>query len=119
MSLQEYRLPFRVATGLLVLLAASPALSRLLIIPQTESFTELWVLDRNRRAEDYPFNTARTLNHTLTLGIENHLGNFAYYLVEVKFRNKTQPTPSSFNHTPSSLPALLNITAFVADKGSV
>ncbi len=115
MTLSEYRLLFRFATGLLILLAASPALGRLLILPNNESFTELWILDRNYKAEDYPFNTARSMNQSLILGIENHLRKFAYYVVEVKFRNKTQSAPNSFNHTPSSLPALFTITAFVAD----
>jgi hypothetical protein len=38
-------------------------------------------------------------------------------VVEVKFRNETQSAPTSFGTlTPSSLPSLFNITAFVADE---
>jgi len=108
-------------TGILALLVASPALSRLLVYPRTEFFTELSLLDLNHRAENYPYNITRGLNYSVFLEIANHLGYTAYYLVEVKFRNQTQSAPTSFgplaNRTPSSLPSLYNITAFVADEG--
>jgi len=116
-SLQEYRVLFVVVTGILALVVASPALSRLLVLPRTEFFTELWILDSNHMAEDYPFNITRNYDYSVFLGIGNRLGYCAYYLVEVKFRNQTQSAPDSFNRTPSSLPSLFNITAFVADEG--
>jgi len=107
-------------TGILALLVASPALSRLLVYPRTEFFTELSLLDLNHRAENYPYNITRGLNYSVFLEIANHLGYTAYYLVEVKFRNQTQSAPTSFgplaNRTPSSLPSLYNITVFVADE---
>lgn len=118
MNFYDYRLVFVAVTGILVLLVASPAMSRLLVLPRTESFTEFWVLGSNHKAEDYPFSVTPTNNYNVFLGIGNHLGRFAYYLVEVKFRNQTQSAPSSFNRTSSSLPSLFNITAFVADEES-
>ena len=121
MSLEEHRVVFMVVTGVLVLLVASPALSRLLVFPRTEFFTELWILDSNHRAEDYPFNVTRNHSYSVFLGVGNRLGYCAYYLVEVKFRNQTQSAPTSFgpvgDRTPSSLPALFNINAFVEDEG--
>lgn len=108
------------AVAVSALLVASPALSRLLVWPRTEFFTELWLLGPNHMAEDYPYNVSRSQNYSVFLGIGNHLGYCAYYSVEVKFRNQTQSTPTSFgplaNRTPSSLPSLYNITAFVADE---
>jgi hypothetical protein len=116
MNLQEYRVLLIVITVTLALLAASPALTRLLVFPRTEFFTEFWLLGPNHMAEDYPFNILRNRSYSVFLGIGNSLGYCAYYLVEVKFRNQTQPAPNSFNFTPSGLPALYNITAFVADE---
>jgi hypothetical protein len=116
MSLHEYRVVFVVVTGVLALIVASPALSRLLVYPRTEFFTELWILGANHRAEDYPFNITRNHSYSVFLGVGNRLGYCAYYLVEVKFRNLTQSAADSFNRTPSSLPSLFNITAFVADE---
>jgi hypothetical protein len=116
MSLHEYRVTFVVVTGVLALIVASPALSRLLVYPRTEFFTELWILGADHRAEDYPFNITRNHSYSVFLGVGNHLGYCGYYLVEVKFRNLTQSAADSFNRTPSSLPSLFNITAFVADE---
>jgi len=117
MSLGDYRVLFLTVTGILALLVASPALSRLLVLPRTEFFTELWILGPNHMAEDYPFNISRNHDYNVFLGIGNRLGYCGYYLVEVKFRNLTQSAADSFNRTPSSLPSLFNITAFVADEG--
>jgi uncharacterized membrane protein len=116
MSLQEYQVTFVVVTGVLALIVASPALSRLLVYPRTEFFTELWILGPNHRAEDYPFNITRNHSYNVFLGVGNRLGYCGYYLVEVKFRNLTQPAADSFNRTPSDLSSLFNITAFVADE---
>ena len=120
MNLSEYKVLFIVVTAVVALFVASPALSKLLVYPKTEFFSEMWLLGPNHKAEGYPYNISRGLNYTVFLGIGNNLGYCAYYVVEVKFRNETQSAPSSFgpieNRTPSSLPSLFNITAFVADE---
>lgn len=105
-----------VVVGVLALLIASPALSRVLVYPQTEFFTELWLLDTNHKAESYPYNVNRGENYNLYLGIGNHLGHCAYYMVQVKFRNESMSVPDSFSKTPSSSPSLFSIPVFVADK---
>lgn len=120
MSIREYGLLYWTVVGVLVLLVASPFLSRVLVYPRTEFFTELWILDANHRAEDYPYNITRNQDYSIYLGIGNRLGYCAYYLVQVKFRNQTQKAPTSFGpieeRSPSPLPSLFNLSAFVADK---
>lgn len=116
MNLQEYRILFMVIISVSALLVASPALQRLLTLPQTEFFTELWLLGPEHKAENYPFNITRNENYNVFLGVGNHLGHCAYYVVQVKFRNLTQSAADSFNRTSSSLSSLYNITAVVADK---
>jgi hypothetical protein len=118
MRLHEYRVLFIAVIGIIVLLVSSPALSRLLVFPRTEFFTEFWILDSNHRADAYPFNVISQTNYNVFLGIGNRLGHSAYYLVEVKFRNQTQSGPDSFNRTSSSLPSLFSIPVFVADEGT-
>jgi uncharacterized membrane protein len=121
-NLKKYRLAYVVVTLILALLAASPALQRLLVYPRTEFFTELWLLGPSHKAEGYPFNITRDQNYSVYLGLGNQLGYCAYYLVEVKFRNATQSAPTSFgpieNRTPSTMPSLYNITALVSDKST-
>lgn len=120
MSIKENALIYWVVVGILALLVASPFLSKVLVYPRTEFFTELWILDADHKTENYPFNITQNQNYTIFLGIGNHLGYCAYYIVQVKFRNQTQPAPTSFgpieNRSPSNLTSLLNITAFVADE---
>ncbi|MGB9135417.1 MAG: hypothetical protein WCC63_07560, partial [Candidatus Bathyarchaeia archaeon] len=97
------------------------ALSRLLVYPRTEYFTELWLLGPSHTAEDYPFNITRGNSYSIFLGIRNWLSYCAYYSVQVKFRDQNQSAPTSFgptgNPTPSTLASLFNLTAFVADEG--
>jgi hypothetical protein len=107
---------FIVATAVLALFVASPALQRLLVYPQADSFTELSLLGPGHTAENYPYDISRNENYTVFLGVANHLGSCAYYQVEVKFRNETQSAPNSFNRTPGNLISLYNIGEFVADK---
>jgi hypothetical protein len=120
MDISKYGVPFFVVVGVVALLVASPVLSRVLVFPQTETFTELWVLGSNQTAESYPFNLSSGGSYGISLGLGNHLGYCAYYLVEVKFRNESQSAPTSLgpveDRLPSSLPSLYNVTAFVADS---
>jgi hypothetical protein len=122
LNIREYAILFWTVVGIVTLLVASPALSRLLVYPQTEFFTEMWLLGPSHMAEGYPFNITSGQNYDIYLGLANHLGYSAYYVVEMKFRNDTQSAPSSFgpvsNQTPSSLSSLYNVSAFVADEGS-
>jgi hypothetical protein len=116
LDVRDYQVLFLVVVAVSALLVASPALSRLLVWPRTEFFTELWILGSNHMAEDYPYNVSRYENYSVFLGIGNRLGRLAYYSVAVKFRNQTQPAANSFNRTYSSLPALYNVSAFVPDE---
>jgi hypothetical protein len=120
MNLSEYKVIFIVVTAVVALLVASPVLSRILVYPRTEFFSEMWLLGPNHKAEGYPYNVSQGQNYTVFLGIGNQLGYCAYYVVQVKFRNETQSRPTSFgpveNRTPSSIPSLFNISTFAADE---
>lgn len=118
MNLLEYKVVFLVVTAVLALLVASPALQRVLVYPQTEFFTELWLLGPGRMAEGFPYNVTSGEAYSVFLGLANHLGQCAYYVVEVKFRNASQSAPDSFNRTASSLGSLYGFNVFVADKES-
>jgi uncharacterized membrane protein len=115
-NLQGYNALLLVVIAVLALLAASPALQRLLVYPQTDFFSEMWLLGPEHTAGNFPFNITSNTDYQIFLGIGNQLGSCAYYSIQVKFRNQTQPAADSFNLTASSLPSLYRITAFVADK---
>ena len=116
MNFQNYRTFFIVGSLVSVLLAASPALSLLVSFPRSgERFSELWLLGPNHMAEDYPFNVQAGEENSLFMGVNNHLGRSAYYLVSAKFRNQTQPLPNASSSEPSSLPSVYEFQFFVAD----
>jgi hypothetical protein len=116
LDLRQYKALFLVMTGVLALLMASPMLEKVLVYPRTEFFTELWLLGPQHTAENYPFNITHGENYSVFLGVANHLGSCAYYVVEVKFRNATESGPNSFNRTCSSLEPLYSLNFFVSDK---
>lgn len=120
MSIKDHGFLYWTLIGISVILAASPFLSRILIYPRVEFFTELWILDANHRAENYPYDITSGKNYTIHLSIANRLGYCAHYIIQVKFRNQSQPAPTTFGliekRSPSSLPSLLNISVFVADE---
>jgi len=116
MNPQDYKTIIFVVTAVSALIAASPALQRFLVYPQTEFFTELWLLGPEHMAENMPYNITRGVSYNVFLGISNNLGNCTYYSVQVKFRNLTQSGPDSFNRTSSTLAPLYALNVFVADK---
>jgi hypothetical protein len=115
-NLQHYKALIILVTSVLALLVASPTLQRLLIYPQPENFSAIWLLDSESQAERFPFNLKSGTSYNLHLGIENNLGSCAYYQVRVKFRNLTQSVPNNHNLAASSLPSLYNLAYFVPDK---
>lgn len=116
MNFQDYRTFFIVGSLVSVLLAASPALSLVVSFPRGgESFSELWLLGQNHMVEDYPFNVQAGEDYSLFLGVGNHLGRSAYYLVCAKFRNQTQSLPNASISEPSSLSSAFEFRFFIAD----
>jgi uncharacterized membrane protein len=107
-----------VIVALLALIVVSPLLQRILVYPQTDFFTELYLLDSQHKTENYPYNIARNQNYNVYLDITNHLSSSANYQIQVKFRNELQSAPDSIQHTPSNLPSLYNIETTVADKAN-
>jgi len=119
MNLEDYRTIFAVVTSGLILMAAFPTLSMVVPFPRSaERFSELWVLGPNHMAEDYPFNIRVGEQHSVFVGVGNHMGSSSYYVLYVKLRNQTQPLPDLSNSLPSSLAPLFEFRFFILDGGS-
>jgi hypothetical protein len=116
MSIRQYKALFVVITVALSLFVASPALQRVLVYPQTDFFTEAWLLGPSHAARDYPYNITLGGNYSVFLGLANHLGSCAYYQIEVKFRNETQSAPNNSNQIPSDQSVLAVLPLFVANN---
>ena len=116
MNLQEFEVLLVAVTVMAALAVGSPALQRILVYPQSESYTELWLLGPGHLAGGVPYNVISGQSYNLYLGIANHLGEAEYYSIQVKFRNQSQSGPDGLNGTSSSLAPLYTLNVFVADK---
>jgi hypothetical protein len=116
--LYQYKSLVLIATAVLSLLIASPVIQQNLVYPQTDSLTELSLFGQYHNAT-YPYNITSGDTYKLYLDISNHLGYAAYYNIEVKFRNQTQSSADSFNHTASQLPPLCELSYFAANEQTI
>lgn len=116
MNLDDYRTIFTATTLVLMLIATSPTLAMIVHVPKaSEPFSELWVLSPNHTLEDYPYNITLSEQATFFVGVANHLGRSAYYMVYVKLRNQSQPLPDANTTTPSPVSPLYEFHLFLQD----
>ncbi len=116
MNLEGYRTVFATGSLVLILIAAAPTLGLIVPFPGgSERFSELWLLGPTHMAEDYPFNVAIGESKQIFVGVGNHMGRSAYYVVYVKVRNQTQAAPNSTISAPSPLAPLYEFRTVVAD----
>jgi hypothetical protein len=117
-KLEEYKLVV-IAVGLIgVLLVASPVLGMVARLPSGEKFSELYVLGQGHMAEGYPFNVVEGQNYSVYVGVGNHVGSSAYYVLYVKFRNLNEPLPNATLGVPSSLQPLYEYRVVLEDGKS-
>jgi len=117
-KIEDYKVAFA-AIGLIgTLLFASPTLGLVLHLPRGEKFSELWVLGPRHMAEDYPFDVKAGISYSVYVGVGNHMGSSAYYVVYMKFRNQSEPLPNATAGTPSPLPPLYEYRVFLQDGKS-
>lgn len=117
MNFEEYRIIFIAGTLTLVLIANIPLISIVYNMSRgPQPFSELYALGPNHLIGSYPFNVAVGNKETVFVGVNNHLGYLAYYIVRVKFGNSTQPLPSESE--PSSLPSLVEFNLFLKNNES-
>ena len=116
MSIGDLKLVYVASVAVLSLIIVAPTVMMVVTLPGGERFSELWLLGKNRLAEDYPFNVKVNEAYTVYLGLGNHLGGLEYYMVYVKFRNQTESSPDSLNGTSSVLEPLSEYRVFLGDS---
>jgi uncharacterized membrane protein len=113
LKIEDYKAVFATVGLVGILLFASPTLGFVLHLPGGEKFSELWILGPTHMAEDYPFNVRAGENYLVYVGVGNHMGSSAYYIVYLKFRNQTAPLPNATAGTPSPLNATAEYRIFL------
>lgn len=116
MKLEDYKIVLA-AVGLIgVLLFAAPTISIFVHLPAGEQFSELYVLNSDHTAGNYPFSLAEGQSSTVYVGVTNNMGSSEYYVLFVKFRNETDLLPNSTLGAPSPLGPLYEYRVFVQDN---
>jgi len=118
LKIEDYKIVFAAACLIAVLLLASPTLGLIIHLPGGDKFSELCVLGSGGLADDYPFNVTADESYLINVGVDNHLGSSAYYIVYVKFRNQTEPLPDTTTGTPSPLSPICEYRVFLQDGKS-
>jgi hypothetical protein len=117
-NLEEFRTLFIVAILGVALVVASPAFVVFLPEVGSERFSEFWLLNSEHVANDFPYNVGVDEVYNVSIGIGNHMGDYEYYLVYVKFGNVTQGFPDIDGGVASSLEPLYEYRLFVDDGDS-
>lgn len=106
----------------ITILVVVPLISSITLIsvfkpPEGEKFSEIYLLGPNHKATDYPSNIVPGKNYLVTLGVANHLGASASYVLYIKFGNDDDRIqPGGITSTPSTLQSLEQYTVHIDDN---
>lgn len=117
-SLSDFRTVFVAVALIGVLVCCVPSVMLFARLQAGEEFSELYVLGPGHMAEGYPFNITEGVNYLVYVGVGNHMGSAAYYSLQVKFRNETEPLPNSTSDVPSDLASLYTYHVLIEDNKS-
>ena len=112
----DLKLAYAVSCIILGLIIVTPTLAVVVTFPGGERFSELWLLGQNHMTEDYPFNVKANKLYSVHLGIGNHMDCLEYYAVYVKFRNRSESSPSNMNGTASILEPVFEYRVFLREN---
>jgi hypothetical protein len=116
MKLKQYKL-ILISLGLIgALLIASPAISGLISLPQSEHFSELYLLGPEGMAQGYPNDILPNQNYTVYLDVANHLDSSAYYLVYIKLLNASDALPDSTLGVASPIQPVYEYRILIQDE---
>lgn len=115
MGLKQYRALVIVVIVAVSLFIASPVIQRLIVLPQTEFFTELSILGQYHNAS-YPYVIRNFEKYRVYINAENHEGAYSSYQIQLKFRSHQQALAESNSHTQSREPAIASFPIDMGDK---
>jgi len=118
MSFEDFKLLYVLSCIGLGLIILSPTLAVVMTFPAGERFSEFWILGPGHMAEDYPFDVRVDESFLVYVGVGNHVGSSAYYVVYVKLRNQTEHLPNATAGTASPLPPLYEYRVFLEEGKS-
>ena len=95
-----------------ILLLASPTIVLLIKPPNSQQFSEIYLLGGNHTFDNMPFNIQAGTQYLVYLGVVNNMESSSYYTLLVKLANENQ-LPSATSGQPTSLPSLFEYKTFL------
>jgi uncharacterized membrane protein len=119
LKLDDYKTLFIIVGFVGSLVIASPLLTYVIPSRASEAFSKLYLLGPSGTAEGYPSNVVANETYRVYVGISDHMGSSAYYALQVKLRDRSEPLPNDTTGTPSPLPTLYEYHVFLGDNQTV
>jgi hypothetical protein len=116
MNFETAKLFYIVSCIVLGLIILSPTLSAVIVFPEGDAFSELWLLDPNHKIESGALIVSAGKPYTFYLGVTNHMNDIEYYRIYMKFRNQYEPLPDKVTKLPSPLVPLFEYGVFLGNN---
>lgn len=117
-SLDDFKSLYALSFVVLSLIIISPTVAMFFPPSKGARFSELWVLNEERKMEGYPFNVVANTTYKVRVGVSNHIGTSAHYLIYVKFKNQSATLPNATSAEPSPTPPLMEYRFFLEENGN-
>lgn len=119
MKLSSYKLVFVLIGVIGVLIIGFASFAYVIQVPGQTPYSELYLLGPQQNMENYPYNVANDQNYSVYVGVTNHLGYSAYYVLYVKLANQTDTLPNATTGNPSPLPPIYEYQFVVGNDNPV
>ena len=116
MNFANMKLLYKISCIGLGLIILSPTIFAVASFPESEKFSELWILGSNHMAESTAFEITANNPESVFLGVGNHMGELEYYAVFVKFHNQSEPISDYEVGLPSSSETIFEYRMFLNDN---
>lgn len=94
----------------------TPTLFTVFPLPESEGFSELWLLGTNHMIETGSLTAILNKPYTVYLGVSNHMNELKYYTVSVKLRNHSQALEEQASEFPSQLESVYEYPLFLMNN---
>jgi hypothetical protein len=116
-NVEYLKLIYVAVCAVLIFIVLWPTLALFVDVPQSEKFSELYVLGQDRTFESIPSDISVGTEYKVIVGTGNHMSDVEYYSVRFKLRNQTDVSNDVQSGGPSSVDAVEDYRFFLANGG--
>ena len=116
MNVEYLKLIYVAVCAVLIFIVLWPTLALFVDVPQSEKFSELYVLGQDRTFESIPSDISVGTEYKVIVGTGNHMSDVEYYSVRFKLRNQTEVSNDVQSGGPSSVDAVEDYRFFLANE---